>query len=792
MIVSRQWLEAFLHQRLESADVAARLAMLGAPVDAIESVGADLGAFVVALVTEVRPHPGADRLRLATVDDGSGTMFNVVCGAPNVAPGHKYPFARLGTVMPSGVTIEKRKLRGELSEGMLCSARELGLGDDHDGLLTLDTDAAPGTALTAVLEGGDERLVIDVTPDRGDLLCHKGVARELAASLGVPFRLPEIPNEATLDLPTPARFGDEAPVGGVRLAIDDREGCGRFLAAVIRGVRVGPSPEWLQRRLVSVGLRSINNVVDATNYVMLELNQPMHAYDAATLRGPAVVARAARAGERVVTLDGNDRAVPEGALVIADAERVIGVAGVMGGRDTEVTAGTTDIFLECAWFNPVRVRRARRALGLATDASQRFERGVDRWGAVDAFRRCIRLLITVAGGALDGSLVDCFPAPTHPPRLFLRPARVAQVLGIELPWQEIERQLVAFGATVVNKPDDGRLAVDVPGWRPDVRSEIDLVEEVARRYGYDRFPVDLRAARPGLRTDDAAWSAAGRIRLALAARGMSEVMTLPMVSHGGPHAPALHNPLSADHAVLRDAMLPSLVREVELNWSMHTPDIRLFELGTVFLKDPDGGAPSEEYRAAFALTGARTPPHWTDHGKPELWDRWDALGIFGRLVQLAQPAATIQVQGTRWVARLGDGTEVGSCGACRADAPPWAAPLFGGEISIRFETARHPAFAPLPTFPAITRDLALLLGATQSAASVTGMLTQRGARHGLESVSIIDEYRGSGVPDGKRSITARLVFRLPQRTLTDSEVDQALGRLATSLERELDVTLRTT
>lgn len=792
MNVSRQWLEAFLHQRLDGRDIAARLAMLGAPVDAIETVGADLRAFVVGLVTEVRPHPNADKLRVTTVDDGSGEVFNVVCGAANVTAGHKYPFARVGTVMPGGATIERRKLRGEPSEGMLCSARELGLGDDHDGLLTLDTPAAPGTPLVAVLDAGDERLVIDVTANRPDLLCHKGVARELAASLGVPFRLPEIPDEVSLDLPTPARFGDEAPVGGIRLAIDDRDGCGRFIAAVIRGVRVGPSPDWLRRRLMSVGLRSINNVVDATNYIMLELNQPMHAYDAATLRGATIAARTSRAGERVVTLDGTDRAVPEGAVVIADAERVIGIAGIMGGRDTEVTEVTTDILLECAWFNPVRVRRARRALDLATEASHRFERGVDRWGAVDAFRRCVRLLVTIAGGALDGNAVDCFPAPTHPPRLFLRPARVAQVLGVDFTWQEIERQLVAMGATVVNKPDDGRIAVDVPGWRPDITAEIDLVEEVARLYGYERFPTGLGAFRPGSRTDDPAWKVAARVRLALAAEGLSEVITLPMVATAGAAAPRVVNPLSADHALLRDALVPSLIHEVESNWAMHTADVRLFELGTGFAMGTAGGLPTEELRAAFVVTGARAPAHWTDHGKTPVWDRWDALGLFERLVDLAQPSAKVQVEGNGWIARSDDGRTVGRCGSSGADAPPWAAPLFTGEISLQLQSAARSSFAPLPMYPAVARDLALLLDPPRTAESVTGLLAERGRRHGLESVAVIDEYRGKELPNGRRSVTVRLVFRSADRTLTDSEVELALGRLRTSLERELDVTVRTT
>ncbi len=790
MKASLRWLEAFLRRPLDARDVAARLAMLGAPVDGIEPLGGDLSPFVVALVTEVRPHPNADKLSVTTVDDGSGTLHSVVCGAPNVAAGSKYPFARLGTVMPGGLVIEKRKLRGEPSEGMLCSSRELGLGEEHDGLMTLATEAPPGTPLLEVLDGGDQRLDVDVTPNRPDLMGHKGLARELASSYGVAFRLPEIPDEVALDLPMPARATVDVLVGGVRLGVTDG-GCGRFLAGVIRGVRVGPSPAWLRQRLEGAGVRSINNVVDATNYVMLELNQPMHAYDLATLRGPAVMARASRAGEKLVTLDGTTRTLAPGTLVIADAERVIGIAGVMGGRDTEVSASTVDLFLECAWFEPARVRAARRAAGLATDASQRFERGTDRWGAVDAFRRAIRLIVTVAGGVLDGTTVDLFPVPVHPPRIFLRPARVAQVLGVELPWSEIERQLVAIGSTVVAKPEDSRIAVDVPGWRPDITSEIDLIEEIARLYGYDRIPTDLRGFRPGSRDDDSGWGAAERIRLGLAASGLSEVMTMPMVAVAGPAAPRLLNPLSAEHGYLRDALLPALVRQVEANWALHTGDVRLFEVGSAFVRGAPGERPGEAMHAAFVVSGARRPSHWTDGGKPPLWDRWDAVALFEGLVALADPSAAVQVEGDRWVARRPDGAVTGYCAALPADAPPWAAQLFGGEVTVALEASVPRPFLPVPAFPAVTRDLALVLPLHCPVGAVTALLLQRGQRHSLTSVAVVDEYRGEKLPAGRRGVAVRLVFRAPDRTLTDPEVEQAVGRLRTSLERELDVTLRT-
>ncbi len=791
MNISRRWIEGFLRQPIDPVDAAARLGMLGAPVDAIEAVGAELAPFVVGLVTEVRPHPSADKLQVTTVDDGSGESFQVVCGAPNVAAGTKYPFARLGTTMPGGMVIERRKLRGEVSEGMLCSARELGLGDDHDGILALDTDAAPGTGMLEVLGLGDHMLVVDVTPNRPDLFGHKGVARELAIAYGIPFRLPDVANLADVDLPTPTRYADEAVVGGVRLAITDRAGCGRFLAATIRGVSVGPSPEWLVERLKAVGMRAINNVVDVTNYLMLELNQPMHAYDAATIAGPAVIVRAARPGEPLTTLDGVSRTLSEGTLVIADAERVIGIAGVMGGAATEVTDTTRDIFLECAWFEPLRVRAARRSVNLSTDASQRFERGTDRWGAVDAFRRAIRMLIGVAGGTLDGNAVDCFPAPSHAPRIFLRPSRIAQVLGIELKWTEIERCLVAIGATVVSKPEDGRIAVDVPGWRPDITSEIDLVEEVARIHGYDNIPTELRPFRPAARRDDAAWTMMEQLRTGAASLGLSEVMTLPMVTTTSDTAPRILNPLSADHGRLREAILPALVRQVETNCHAMTRDVRLFEIGTVFTRAGAGERPTETTNLAFAVTGARHPAHWSRGGEVADWDGWDARWLFERLLALAHPGAVVQVGGGHWLALGTEGGTVGWCGALEADTPPWAGAVFGGEISADPSTRAAVRFEPLPHHPAVTRDLALLLGVDRHATEILALLAQRGARFALEHSTVVDEYRGQGLPDGKRSVAYRLTFRALDRTLTDTEVDQATARLVQMLERELDVTLRT-
>ena len=611
MNVSRLWLEAFLRRRLSARDLADRLVMLGVEVSAIEPLHPGLEGVVVGLVEEVRPHPNADRLRLCAVNDGTPERRHVVCGAPNVAEGRKYPFAPVGVSLPGGLTLERRKIRGEVSEGMLCSARELGLGQEHDGILELETEAEPGTRLLDVLPLADDRLVLDVTPNRPDLLGHKGVARELASSLRAPFRLPPLPGAPSQGLPPLRRV--EAPrseVGGITVGTDDPHGCRRFTALLFLGIRVGPSPGWLQDRLAAVGVRSINNVVDATNYVMLELNHPMHAYDRARIRGATVVARRARAGESVVTLDGMKRALSVEMTAIADGEGVVGVGGVMGAANTEVSETTTELLLECAWFDPRRIRRTRKTLGLSTEASYRFERGVDLWGLPDAQRRCAEILLAVAGGeVVDG--VDVWPEPTNPPRIFLRAARVTQLLGAELSRAATARYLVAIGCTVLAKPEAGRFAVDVPGWRTDLATEIDLIEELARLHGYDNFPTDLRPFRVGSTAEPPLESRIAQVRRGLVNLGLLETVSIPFGPAESRESVKLRNPLSAEDAWLRQSLLPGLARAAETNWARRVRDIRLFEIGTVFRLGGPGDRPREEVRVAGLVSGAREPAHWT-------------------------------------------------------------------------------------------------------------------------------------------------------------------------------------
>jgi phenylalanyl-tRNA synthetase beta chain len=793
MNVSLRWLEAFLRRPLDPRDVADRLAMLGAPVDAVEPLHTDLAELVVGLVEEVRPHPNADRLRVCLVNDGTAERHNVVCGAPNVTAGKRYPFARLGTTVPYGkggapMKIERAKLRGEVSEGMLCSARELGLGQEHDGILELDTDASPGTPLLEAVPLSDHRLVVDVTPNRPDLLCHKGVARELSAAYDAPFRLPSIPGAESLDVPSPRRATTTGSVGGIAITIEDPVSCPRFHAALIRGTRVGASPAWLRARLEAVGVRSINNVVDATNYVMLELNQPMHAYDAATLRGPALIVRRARTGERLVTLDDEERTLDAEMVAIADAGGVIGLAGLMGGASTEVSRETSDVLLEAAYWDPPRIRRTRRALGMSTEASYRFERTIDRWAGGDAMRRCIELILATGGGAPADAPLDLWPEPSHPPRIFLRPARVAQVLGVEVPWNAIERYLVAIGATVVSKPGDGRIAVDVPGWRPDLAREIDLIEEIARLHGYDTFPSDLRPFRMGTLPDAQEEIATAAVRRGMVEQGLYEVSRLPLGPADGEDSVRLLNPLSSEDAWLRRRLLPGLVRLVEHNWANRVEDVRLFEIGTAWAAGAAGERPSEGRRLAAVFTGRREPRHWTGTGEGR-FDLWDLKGRFEAAVALAIPGGVVQVERNAWVARDAEGRIVGEAAPLTADAPPWAAPLYGFELVLDPSPRRPPQFTPLPATPASDRVLALLLPAGVTAGQVEEVLRGAGVAL-LERIEIESDYRGPELPAGVRSVAFRLVFRAPDRTLRDAEVDQAETRLLAALGDELGVRRR--
>jgi len=796
MIVSRRWLEALLGRPLEGQDIADRLARQAAPVDGVVPIHQDLRDVLIARVLEVRQHPNADRLSLCQVDAGNGVV-EVVCGAPNVQAGKTYPFAPVGATLPGGLKLERRKIRGVESNGMLCSAKELGLGVDHAGILELQTDAPPGTPFLEAVPIADEQIIIDVSANRPDLLCHKGVARELAVTLGATVKLPELPATGyRVSGPKPGKSGSRYPIAdsgvvdGVTVRLDDPEGAPRYMIAVIRGVKVGPSPAWLANRLQSVGQRSINNIVDATNYILFEINQPLHAFDLAKLRGPAVVVRRAKPSEKIVTLDGVERTLNAEMTAICDDQRPQIIAGVMGSADSEVSAATTDIVLEAAYFQPTRIRRTRRTLGLSSDSSYRFERGIDMLSMPDALARAIDLIRAIAGGELREPPIDLWPEPQQPRSVFLREARVSHLLGVPIPRKEIEQLLSAVG--FVAAPKDERLAVQIPGWRPDVTREVDLIEEVARLRGYDSFPDELRSYRPGTVPDSPSELTLARIRdqLVRAGSGLLEVRTLPLGPADSPDAIAVANPLSADESHLRSRLLPGLMRRVEHNWAQGNRDIRLFEVGTVFRR-PDGltaGRPVEHLHLAIVLTGARHPGHWgdsTDAAKLPDMDLWDLKSHFELAVGVAAPSSDVQpaANGSGWASAAGTATPL------EADAPKWAAPLYGLEVRIEVAPRVLPRYQPLPAQPPVVRDLSLVVPGGVTAAQIEAVLRRDGGAL-LERLDVLDEYRGAGLPAGTRGTTWRCTLRAPDRTLTEREIDTLLSRMLKALESELDVRRR--
>ncbi len=797
MNVSQRWLKALAPSISESAEaLAERLTRTAVPVDEVVWLGEGLRDVVVGRVDRVEVHPNADRLVLCAVDRGQGEPVQVVTGASVVVEGAFYPFVGIGQALPDGEVMKRVKLRGEYSEGMLCSERELRLGRDAAGIMRLHGDFTPGSSIIDALDLDDHRLVLEVTPNRPDLLGHLGVAREVAPGGQADLVLPGFPGHVRAQSST-HKAETEGTAGGVTVRIEDPEGCPRYMGAVIRGVTVGPSPEWLAGYLRAVGLQPINNIVDATNYVLYELNQPVHAFDLNTLRGPEVVVRRAREAETLRTLDGKDRELDAEILAIADAEGACALAGVMGGEASEVSEETTDVFLECAHFDPKRVRRGARKLGLDTDASYRFQRGIDPEGLPNAIQRLIELVLTVAGGRLDGEAVDVNPRPAGRTLVSLRPTRVDHVLGVELDRDTITECLAPIGFEA-SGTGDGSLDFEVPTWRPDVEREIDLIEEVARRHGYERLPSDLRPFRATEIPEDTYVAALDGIRDFFVGLGFLEAKTAPFWGDGG--QVRVLNPLSERESSLRDRLLPGLVQRVEYNFARGRRDLRLFELGTVFMAS-GAAKPEEEIRLAAIATGRRAPPHWS--GNDADWDGWDLKWILEAAVALADPGAEVRpVDGSdesgsealldQLVAMTPDGRAVGWGGRLRAEGlelPPWAGALWGIELGVRAMHPKPGVYRPLPVYPAVERDLAVIVPRTMVAAEVDAVIRDAAPKF-LEDLSVFDVYKGESISEGARSIAWRLRFQAVDRTLTDKEVDAAMRRITSALEEKLNVRVR--
>jgi len=785
MKVLLSWLRDFAPFEGDPVALGEEMSDLGMAVEEIDRIGEGLDGIVVARVLATRPHPNADKVHLVDVDLGDGEALQIVCGAFNMTAGDLVPLATLGTTMPNGMDIARRKMRGEWSNGMLCSAREIGLGDDHAGIWILPPDLPLGAPLTEALGIAPDVLYdLEINPNRPDAMSVVGVARDLAARLGLPFTVPEpvVQEVAAERLP------------GMTVDILDPDLCGSFVARVLRGVQVGPSDPAIARRLTLMGMRPINNVVDVSNYVMLELGQPNHPYDLARVQGPGFRVRRAKAGETLVTLDGVERSFLGDDLLICDAtDAAIGIAGVMGGADTEIDDATTDVLLEMAWFLPLAIAKTSRRLKLRSEASARFDKGADP-GVVDlAFARFAELLAPSGAQPEAGAVRATGELPDRSP-IRVRTARVNRILGSDLSVDDMASLLAPIG--FASTPVDGDLDVEIPSWRYDSSTEIDVVEEIGRMHGYSKLgrtvPTSPRTGRLTPHQQQRR-----RLRARLAGLGLSEALPLPFLAPGELErcglpgdGIALLNPLVAEESILRTSLLPGLVGALATNAARRNTGVRLWEIGHVFRRPPAGveaELPDEREALGVALGGQDAA------AAVQVWRAIEeSLGVTG--LQLVN-AAVDGLHPSRSARIVSGDTEIGVVG--EVDPASLEAHGIGervGWLEVDLDALLDlahgdPQYRPVSRYPSSDIDLAFEVDESVSATDIEATLRQA-AGDRLAWVKLFDVYRGTGIADGRRSLAYTLRLEALDHTLTDEELADLRTRCITAVESTHAATLR--
>lgn len=805
MKVPLSWLKDYVDITESPEEIAHRLTMAGTEVEKIERT-ADWDNVVVGQVKAVNPHPNADRLTLVTVFNGNEDV-EVVCGAPNVAEGQTIAYAAIGAVLRDAYSddpdakkrLKKSKIRGVESQGMVCSERELGLSDEHEGILELDTDAAPGTPLGDVL--GDIILEAELTPNRPDCLGLVGIAREVAVLTGQELRQP------------PAEYQESTPevssLASVR--IDDPDLCPRYTGTVIRGVNIGPSPAWLVDRLRAIGERPINNIVDVTNYVMFELGQPLHAFDYDRVKDHEVIVRRARPGETIVTLDNQERKLDTDMLLIADPDKGIGLAGVMGGANSEIDNSTMNVFLESATFNGPNNRRTSNALGLRSQATLRFEKNLRSGLSEVALRRATRLILELAGGVAASGIIDEYPGKNSEPQtVSLTEEKLARVLGTELPNEQVTGTLKDLGFKIAETSDGWDATI--PYWRADISIPEDLIEEIARIIGYDEFPVTPPAGRmpswqprPEITTRD-------HVADALVRAGMQEIISYSATSESNESRVPLNdgtldfvrmqNPVSADHAVMRRTLRESVLSAVERNLRTWHGPVALFEVGHVFGSAGEG-LPEEKVMIAGAFAGPSTEASWT---QPEQQaDFYDAKGaveavlagfhVEGEFTATDDPAL-VSGRTAEITVPLSGGLRLGVVGEVKADvlsAFDIDSPVVMFELELDTLTSISKSvdatdiYSPIVRYQDSERDLALLVDRAVLASQVVAIARKNRL---VTSASVFDIFEGKGLPDGKKSLAVRIVYQSPNKTLTADELSKSESSILRALEHQLGATLR--
>ncbi|WP_110970818.1 phenylalanine--tRNA ligase subunit beta [Pseudomonas huaxiensis] len=790
MKFSEKWLRGWVNPQVSRDELVARLSMAGLEVDSVTPAAGQFSGIVVGEVLSTEQHPDADKLRVCQVSNGSET-FQVVCGAPNVRPGLKIPFAMIGAELPGDFKIKKAKLRGVESNGMLCSASELQISDDNDGLLELAADAPVGQDIREYLDLDDASIEVDLTPNRGDCLSLAGLAREVGALYAAPVTRPVVPVVAAV-------HDEVRPVDVLAPAA-----CPRYLGRVIRNVDLSrPTPLWMVERLRRADVRSIDAAVDITNYVMLELGQPLHAFDLAEING-GIRVRMAEEGEKLVLLDGQEVTLRADTLVIADHSRALAIAGVMGGEHSGVSATTRDIFLESAFFEPISVAGKARSYGLHTDASHRYERGVDSQLAREAMERATGLLLEIVGGEA-GPVIETL-SEQHLPQvapITLRAERVTQMLGMEMPDAEVEQLLNALGLKTT--AGEGQWQVEVPSHRFDISLEVDLIEELGRLYGYNRLPVRYPQARLAPQARAESRSELPILRRLLVARGYQEAITYSFIDpklfelfSPGVEPLLLANPISNDMAAMRASLWPGLVKALQHNLNRQQDRVRLFESGLRFVGQLDGL--QQQPMLAGVVCGSRLPEGWANGRdgidffdvKADVEALLSSSGSLGDFTFVAGKHPALHPGQTARIER--NGHEVGYLGALH----PELVKTLGLDRTVYvFELVldevvegRLPKFHELSKFPEVRRDLALVAGRDVASNAVLEVIRDN-AGEWLTDLRLFDVYQGKGIDPDRKSLAVGLTWQHPSRTLNDDEVNATTQNILTSLEQRLNTTLR--
>ncbi len=804
------WLNQFIStEGLTSAQLADKLTMLGLEVDSVEELFVELEQITTARIREVNIHPDADKLTICEVDTGT-EIVQVVCGAPNVRVGMLTAIARPGVKLPDGTKIKKSKVRGVVSAGMLCSARELGLNDDHDGILNLDDQLATGLPLAGALGLRDTMIEVDLTPNRSDCASVRGIAREVGSFTGSILQ---------------PLVADVTPLTGMNLGyevlIHAPDLCPRYTARKLTNVTIGPSPQWMQQRLTAVGMRPINNIVDITNYVMLESGQPLHAFDFTTLKGGKVIVRRPAVDEMtIITLDNNLRQLDAEMLLICDAERPVAIAGVMGGLDTEIINTTTTILLESACFNPVSIRRTARKLGIPSEASYRFERGVDPNLADSALQRAVDLMVQYAGAQADDNGVDVYPGKKPLLLLPLRIERVCTLLGLNLNQEQVALLLksIEFSVTTI---DDKTLQVEVPSFRIDIEREIDLIEEVARLVGYNEIPTSQPLIRMDYPKRDDLRTLRHEIAKILTTQGFFEAINYSFVAENHldlcrlpeddyrRRVTRLLNPLSEEQSIMRSMLLPSMLENVRRNINFQKSDIRLFETGKIFLEQSRDTLPEERLQLCAVISGHRYPEAEPLYYSTQETDFFDIKGavvsllqvlgvtgtgngaLFQHNISLVQPYCDPDCA----VIIMDNDNMIGALGAVH----PETLKGFGIKQQVYFfeldlqqllsSGRKEKKFKALPKYPSVKRDISLVVPDSIPAGELLRAIHEQNQKY-LESADIFDVYRGKPIPSGYKSVALSATYRSPTATLDDQSVDKMHDKIVNSLMADFNARYR--